>query len=109
MSPSRSPPARIDGLCARRETEMKRIRALAIGLAVLALSLVPSSAGAQNKPTVKIGSADFPEQIILGELYAQVLEANGYSVDRRFNLGSREIVAPALESGQLDLVPEYLA
>src|SRR5213594_4008186 len=89
---------------------MKRVRALAIGLAVLALSLVPSSVGAQNdKPTVRIGSADFPEQIILGELYAQVLEANGYPVQRLFNLGSREIVAPALESGQIDLVPEYLA
>ncbi len=90
---------------------MKRARALAIGLAVLALSLVPSSVGAQNgsKPTVRIGSTNFAEQLIVGELYGQVLEANGYSVDRKFNLGSREIVAPALESGQFDLDVEYLA
>jgi osmoprotectant transport system substrate-binding protein len=72
--------------------------------------VVPTSASAQEgKPTVRIGSADFPEQVILGELYAQVLEANGYTVQRLFNLGSREIVAPAMESGQIDLVPEYLA
>src|SRR5438128_8645372 len=34
------------------------------------------------KPTVKMGSANFPEQVILGELYSQVLEANGYTIDR---------------------------
>ena len=38
-----------------------------------------------------------------------MLEANGFTVERRFNLGSREIVAPALESGQIDMYPEYLA
>jgi len=42
-------------------------------------------------------------------LYAGVLEANGYTIERHPRLGSREIVEPALESGQIDLVPEYLA
>jgi osmoprotectant transport system substrate-binding protein len=56
-----------------------------------------------------MGSANFPEQVILGELYAQILEANGYTVERHLNLGSREIVEPALESGQIDMYPEYLA
>jgi len=56
-----------------------------------------------------MGSANFPEQVILGELYAQILEANGYTVERHLNLGSREVVEPALESGQLDMYPEYLA
>jgi osmoprotectant transport system substrate-binding protein len=56
-----------------------------------------------------MGSANFPEQVILGELYAQMLEANGYTIERHLNLGSREVVAPALESGQLDMYPEYLA
>ena len=45
--------------------------------------------------------------MILLELYAQVLEANGYTVERHPRLGTREIVEPALESGQIDLVPEY--
>ena len=56
-----------------------------------------------------MGSANFPEQVILGELYSQVLEANGYTIERHLNLGSREIVEPALESGQIDMYPEYLA
>jgi osmoprotectant transport system substrate-binding protein len=56
-----------------------------------------------------MGSANFPEQVILGELYSQVLEANGFTVERHLNLGTREIVEPALESGQIDMYPEYLA
>jgi osmoprotectant transport system substrate-binding protein len=56
-----------------------------------------------------MGSANFPEQVILGELYSQVLEANGYTIERHLNLGTREIVEPALESGQIDMYPEYLA
>jgi osmoprotectant transport system substrate-binding protein len=47
--------------------------------------------------------------LIVAELYAQVLEANGYKIERKLNLGNREIVAPALESGQIDMYPEYLA
>jgi osmoprotectant transport system substrate-binding protein len=61
------------------------------------------------KPTVKVGSFNFDESEVLQELYAQVLEANGYTIERKTRLGNREIVYPALESGQLDLVPEYLA
>ena len=65
--------------------------------------------GTATKPTVKVGSTNFYEQTILGELYAQVLENSGYTVERKFNLGNREIVEPALESGQIDVVAEYLA
>src|SRR5437867_815475 len=61
----------------------------------------PSAVATGPKPTVKMGSANFPEQVILGELYSQILEANGYTVERHLNLGSREIVEPALESGQI--------
>src|SRR5919197_4784871 len=68
----------------------------------------PAVAGGP-KPTVKMGSANFPEQVILGELYSQMLEANGYTIERHLNLGTREIVEPALESGQIDMYPEYLA
>jgi osmoprotectant transport system substrate-binding protein len=49
--------------------------------------------------TVKVGSTNFYEQEILGELFAQVLEADGFTVERKFQLGNREIVFPALEAG----------
>jgi osmoprotectant transport system substrate-binding protein len=65
--------------------------------------------GGATKPAVTVGSTNFYEQITLGELYSQVLEANGYKVTRKFNLGNREIVYPAIKSGQIDIVAEYLA
>ncbi len=58
---------------------------------------------------VVVGSTNFYEQEILGELYAGVLEANGFEVERRFQLGAREVVFPALESGELDVIAEYAA
>ncbi len=58
---------------------------------------------------VKVASFGFDESEILQELYAQVLEANGYTIERHARLGTREIVEPALESGQIDLIAEYLA
>ncbi len=62
-----------------------------------------------SKPTVRVGSANFSEAVVIGELYSQALEAGQYRVERRLNLGSREIYAAALEAGQIDFVPEYLA
>ena len=55
-----------------------------------------------------VGSFSFSESRVLAEIYALVLEAGGYPVTRRFNLGSREIVEPALFQDKIDLVPEYL-
>src|SRR5437899_464063 len=65
--------------------------------------------GGATRPDVIVGSTNFYEQLTLGELYAQILEANSYKVTRKFNLGNREIVQPALESGQIDIDAEYLA
>lgn len=81
---------------------------VAVGLGITS-GVVLAAPSAQDKPTIRMGSTNFSEQIILAELYAQILEANGYKVERKLNLGSREIVAPALESGQIDMYPEYLA
>jgi len=69
--------------------------------------LTTGSAGAGT--TIKVGSTNFYEQEILGELFAQVLEADGFTVDRKFQLGNREIVFPALESGEVDILAEYAA
>lgn len=57
---------------------------------------------------IVVSSFNFNESTILAEIYAQALEADGYEVERRLNLGSREVVKPALESGEIDLVPEYV-
>lgn len=64
--------------------------------------------GAIEGPTITIGSANFSESALVAEIYAQALESEGYQVERKLNVGSREIYAPALESGELDLVPEYI-
>jgi osmoprotectant transport system substrate-binding protein len=69
----------------------------------------PSAVAGGPKPTVTVASFNFDESEILQELYAQELENNGYTINRKTRLGTREIVEPALESGQVDLVPEYLA
>lgn len=91
-----------------------------VTIALVIAALVASACGGTStggggtspspvRPTVKVGSTNFYEQGILGELYAQILENSGYTVERKFNLGNREIVEPALESGQIDLDAEYLA
>jgi osmoprotectant transport system substrate-binding protein len=69
--------------------------------------LVPYS-GDKVTGTLKVGSTNFAEQEIVAELYSQVLTAAGATVERKFQLGAREVVAPALESGDIDLYPEYL-
>jgi osmoprotectant transport system substrate-binding protein len=56
---------------------------------------------------ITVGSFDFPESQLLAEIYSQALERGGYRVERAFALGPRELVAPALEGGMLELVPEY--
>jgi osmoprotectant transport system substrate-binding protein len=77
--------------------------------AVASPSAAASPVAGGAKPMVKVASFNFDESEILQELYAQVLEANGYTIERHTRLGTREVVEPALESGQIDLVPEYLA
>src|SRR4029450_1196543 len=57
--------------------------------------------------TVTVGSTNFSEQLILAEMYAAVLKKAGVNVDTRLNLGAREVVFPALEKGDIDLLPEY--
>ena len=56
---------------------------------------------------IKIGSKDFTEQLILGEMYALKLEDTGFTVERKFNLGGTPVAQASLESGAIDLYPEY--
>jgi osmoprotectant transport system substrate-binding protein len=61
----------------------------------------------EGKPPITIGTKDFAEEYILGELYGQALEAKGYSVELKHNIGSTEIIDKALTSGKIDAYPEY--
>ncbi|MET7700028.1 MULTISPECIES: ABC transporter substrate-binding protein [unclassified Streptomyces] len=65
------------------------------------------SGGGSSKGGVTIGTANFTENQVLGYLYAAVLEAAGVKTKVRPNLGTREIVIPALKGGDIDLLPEY--
>ena len=62
---------------------------------------------ANKAKTVTIGSKNFAEEFILGQIYAQALKAAGYSVKTQLNLGSEQIAYRALKSGQVDAYPEY--
>lgn len=55
-----------------------------------------------------VGGTNFSEQEIVAEIYAQCLEAAGYDIEKKLKIGSREIVLPALENGDIDLYPEYV-
>jgi glycine betaine/choline ABC-type transport system substrate-binding protein len=63
--------------------------------------------GAASKPAIKIGSKNFTEQFVLGEIYSQALEAAGFKVNRQLNLGSELIAHKALKAGKVDAYPEY--
>src|SRR3954463_3729919 len=71
-----------------------------------------SSAGTTAKaptgPLITVGTKNFPEQFILGELYRQALEAHGFRVRLKSDIGSSEIVDRALIAGSLDMYPEYI-
>jgi len=97
---------------------MKRtIAGLAAGIsAVLALSACggssnPLSTGSTGSPspsdTIVVGSANFPEDELLGEIYYQALTAKGVKATEKLNLGSREIYFPSLKEGAINLIPDY--
>ncbi|GGC52762.1 glycine/betaine ABC transporter substrate-binding protein [Siccirubricoccus deserti] len=62
---------------------------------------------ARSAPLLRVGSKNFTEQLVVGELFAQALEAAGARVERRLNLGGTAIAQRALTSGEIDLYPEY--
>jgi osmoprotectant transport system substrate-binding protein len=61
----------------------------------------------KGKPSVIVGSANFPENVVLAEVYAGALKAKGFGVSKKLNIGSRETIFPAIERGDLSLLPEY--
>ena len=67
----------------------------------------PSAEDEGSGPTITVGSKNFTEQYVLGELYAQALEAKGFNVEKKLDLGSAAIADKALQNGQIDMYPEY--
>jgi osmoprotectant transport system substrate-binding protein len=68
----------------------------------------PASGGAVAKPSkVIVGSANFPENALLAEIYAGALSAKGVTVEKKLNIGNRETYFPGLSDGSIDLIPEY--
>lgn len=100
---------------------MRNNRTLALGAVLLALVMsacAPGEGGSSSPAqpasepaaggTVTIGSQGFYESQLMAEIYAQALEAAGYTVERNLGIGTREETWPALSSGQIDLMPEYI-
>lgn len=73
---------------------------------ILVICVLTWRGGSSNTDTIRIGSKDFTESALLAEIVAQMLEARGVSVERRFELGGN-LPHDALVSGTLDLYPEY--
>ena len=95
----------------------KRAALIVLGVVVLLSCVVATGCGAQNKNNnanatvtpsapIRVGSKNFTENLILGNLYADALEDNGLRVTRKLNLAD-SVVHTSLSSNQIDLYPEY--
>jgi osmoprotectant transport system substrate-binding protein len=93
----------------RKHTRRAAKAAFAVSLGVaIVIGLMAAGAGAAaSKPTVTIGTKNFTEQYVLGQLYKQALEAKGFKVVYKENIGSSELIDTALKSGKINFYPEY--
>ncbi|MFD8816052.1 ABC transporter substrate-binding protein [Streptomyces sp. NPDC059627] len=83
------------------------LAACSSGITSLNESSGSTAGGGSSKGGITIGTANYTENQVLGYLYAAVLQKAGVKVKVRPNLGTREIVIPALKAGDIDLLPEY--
>lgn len=96
-----------------------KIKQIVVALAAAALALSVGACGGDptqsgddgggdgGGQSITVGSANFPESEIIGQIYAQALKAKGIDVDTKFAIGAREVYVPALQKGEIDLIPEY--
>ena len=98
---------------------MRNFRMLAVGASLLALlfsacttgdgsPIVSASPSGAALPTVVVGANSFTESQVVAEIYAQALEAHGFTVERQLDLGPRTATYALLQSGDITLMPEYI-
>src|ERR1700691_4128462 len=92
-----------------RRSFMTAAAVAATALVLAGCSSSPSNGSGAAKPTIKIGATNFEEQEIVANLYGDVLKHAGYPVTGESALGTRAVVVPAIEHGQIDLEPDYAA
>ena len=82
---------------------------ISLGIAIVLGGLLAGTArpATHAAPTIVIGTKNFPEEYILGELYKQALTGAGFTVSYKENIGSTEIMTSALQSGKINMYPEY--
>jgi osmoprotectant transport system substrate-binding protein len=98
---------------------MRMHRAGVVGAAAVVMALVATACGGSGggssnkaqpkKETVTIASTNFPENVILANVYGKALQGAGYQVAYKTNLGTRQVIQPALIQGQIDGYPMYAA
>lgn len=99
---------------------MRKTRMTAVGAVLLALTLSacgpgggsanpsPSAGASVTLPTVTMGANNWSESQVVAEIWAQALEAHGFTVNRQLDFASRDVSYPALSGGQVNFMPEYL-
>ena len=96
---------------------------MTLGAVVAAAALAVAACGGSSNPastttgggtkssaptdTIVVGSANFQENVILADIYAEALKAKGVKVSTKLNIGSREAYVPGLKDGSIDLIPDY--
>jgi len=85
------------------------VAALAALATVAAACGSTTPSGTTSKGTITVAGFNFPESSILAQLYGQSLAHDGYTINYKLNLGTRKVVAPALQSSQIDMYPGYAA
>lgn len=86
---------------------MRTLRNSTLIAGAVATAALLGGCSASGSDTIVVGSQAYYSNEIVAEIYAQALEAEGFSVERSFQIGQRDAYLPALESGEVDLFPEY--
>ena len=81
---------------------------IALGVALILGGAAAAPAAESQSTPIIVGAKNFPEQYVLGQLYKQALEAKGFDVQYKENIGSTELIDSALRSGKVTVYPEYV-
>jgi osmoprotectant transport system substrate-binding protein len=94
----------------RKQASVRLVGALAVAATIAAACGSTTTGGSTpSKGTLTVAGFNFPESSILAYIYGKALEHDGYTITYKVNLGTREVLAPAMKNGQVDLYPGYAA